>query len=125
MTAERPQRVRVTGPPRRRPPRPRTREVDAESRLGSLYVRALVREQLWLGVRTLGVLAIGLGTLPLLFWALPWLAGVRLLGIALPWWLLGVVPYPLLVLAAWRFVWRAERNEDTFAELLRELDDER
>ncbi|MCL8027467.1 hypothetical protein [Nocardioides bruguierae] len=122
MSSERPQRVRVTGPARRRPPRARVHEVDAESRLGSLYLRALVREQWWLGLRTLALLMLGLGTLPVLFFALPDLASVHVLGVGLAWWLLGVAPYPLLVALAWRHVRRAERNEDTFTALLEELD---
>ena len=116
--SEPPPRVRVTGPPRRRTAMTRVREVDAETRLGSLYLGSLLREQLWLAVRTLGALALSLGLLPVVFALVPGLADVELLGLPLAWLLLGVAAYPLLVLLGWRYLRRAERNEDAFVELM-------
>jgi hypothetical protein len=43
---------------------------------------------------------------------------VHLLGLPLPWLLLGVLVYPALVLAAWLYVRQAERNERDFSELV-------
>ncbi|ANH37994.1 hypothetical protein I601_1561 [Nocardioides dokdonensis FR1436] len=111
-------RVRVTGPPRRRTPLARTREVDDETPLGSLYLGSLLREQLWLALRTLLVLALTLGLLPVLFVLVPGLDEIAVLGLPLPWLLLGVLVYPFLVLLGWRYVLRAERNEEAFVELM-------
>lgn len=118
MTGQPPERVRVTGPPRRRTSRPRAREIDAGTSLGAVYMRSLLREQLGLALRVLALLAVTVGALPLLFHLVPSLAGVRLLGVTLPWLLLGALVYPWLLLLGWAFVRRAEANERAFAELV-------
>ena len=122
MSDERPQRVRVTGPPRRQGPRSRTGDIDEETRLGGVYLASLLREQLWLAMRIVALLALGIGSLPLVFHLAPGLTDVELLGMPLPWLLLGVVVYPVLVLLGWRYVRSAERNESDFAELLSEVE---
>jgi hypothetical protein len=43
---------------------------------------------------------------------------MRVAGVPLPWLLLGLVVYPLLVLLGWVYVRRAERNEQTFSDLV-------
>ncbi len=118
-----PPRVRVTGPPRRRAPAPRTGDIDADTRLGGIYLSSLLREQLVLAARVLVVLALAVGSLPLAFHLLPALADVRVAGVPLSWLLLGVLVYPLLLGLGWWYVRRAERNEEDFAELMRELDE--
>jgi len=118
VSDERPQRIRVTGPPRRQGPRSRTGDIDEETRLGGVYLGSLLREQLWLALRIVALLAIGVGSLPLVFHLAPGLTDVVLLGMPLPWLLLGIVVYPVLVLLGWRYVRAAERNESDFAELL-------
>ena len=118
MSEERPQRVRVTGPPRRQGPRPRTGDIDEETRHGGVYLGSLLREQLWLAIRISALLALGVGSLPLLFHVFPGLSDVSVLGMPLSWLLLGIVVYPVLVLLGWRYVRSAERNESDFAELL-------
>jgi hypothetical protein len=115
-------RVRVTGPPRRRPPTGRTSDIDAGTRLGGVYMRSLLREQLRLAVGVLAVMGLTIGLLPLVFYLAPGLSDVRLLGLPLGWLLLGVVVYPTLVLLGWGYVRRAERNEHDFAELVSEAD---
>lgn len=121
MTERPPERVRVSGPPRRRsgdPVLPRGRQIDAETRLGAIYLGSLLREQLRLALLSLAALLVVLGGLPLLFWLRPGLAEVRLLGMSLPWLLIGVAAYPFLVLVGWRYVRAAERNEADFADLV-------
>ena len=117
-----PERVRVTGPARRRTPLTRTRDIDTETRLGGIYMGSLLREQLRLAVRILLLLALGVGALPLLFHLVPGLARRQVLGLPLAWLLLGVVVYPFLVLLGWVYVRRAEGNEHDFAELLSEVE---
>ncbi|MDQ4051146.1 MAG: hypothetical protein M3237_00395 [Actinomycetota bacterium] len=118
-----PQRVRVTGPPRRRTPQqPRTGDIDEQTQLGGVYLGSLLREQLSLALRIIGLLVLGVASMPLLFHLAPGLADVHVVGLPLPWLLLGVVVYPLLLVLGWRYVVRAERNERDFAELLSELE---
>lgn len=116
--SEPPPRVRVTGPPRRRPPLARAREVDQDTALGEIYLGSLLRDQLTLAGRTLGTLVVLLGALPAVFWRWPGLAEHRVAGVPLAWLLLGVGAYPLLVGLAWSHVRRAERTEDAFTELM-------
>ena len=106
-----------------RPPgRPALRALDEQDVVGELLVRSLVRAQLVLALRlavaTLGVYAVLLGGLPLLFALAPRLRSVQLLGLPLPWLLLGVLVYPGLAFGAWVFVRAAERNERDFVELV-------
>ncbi|GAA1514937.1 hypothetical protein [Nocardioides humi] len=115
------ERVRVTGPPRHTPagrPGSRLGDVHEQTALGDVYLRSLLRAQLGLAVRLLALLAVTLGVLPLAFRLFPSLTGIAPLGIPLPWLLLGVLVHPFLLLLAWRYVRRAERNERVFAELL-------
>jgi len=114
-----PARVRVTGPPRRRQTPQRPVDLEAESPLSGVYLDSLLAAQLRLAGRILLLLALGVGSLPLVFFVLPDLAEVTPFGIPLAWLLLGVGVYPLLVLLGWRFVVRAERNERDFVDLTR------
>jgi hypothetical protein len=122
VSATPPERVRVTGPPRRGAARPRAREIDAGPRVGAIYMGSLLREQLRLALRILALLAVLVGGLPLAFHLAPGLADVRLLGVPLAWLLLGVLVYPLLVLLGWLYVRQAEANERDFADLVEEVE---
>lgn len=123
-TPEPPRRVRVTGPDRhtRARPSPRTGDIDEETPLGGVYLGSLLREQLLLAARILGLLVVTVGSLPLVFFLAPGLDDVRVVGLPLAWLLLGFCVYPWLVVLGWRYVRRAERNERDFAELMGELE---
>lgn len=119
MSDQPPQRVRVTGPPRR-PRGPVTRPgLDTGTALGSLYVGSLLRAQRSAALRSLLVLALTVGALPLLFHLVPGLTRAHVLGMPLPWLLVGVASYPVLMLIGWRHLRRAERLERDFADLVR------
>jgi hypothetical protein len=121
----RPARVRVTGPSRRaHAPRARTHDIDDQTALGDVYLGSLLREQLYLAVRILGLLALTVGSLPLLFHLFPGLADVDVAGLPVAWLLLGVLVYPWLLLLGFRFVRRAEGNERDFALLLQVLEED-
>lgn len=121
---ERPQRVRVTGPPRRRLARVPVSDIDAATPLGGVYLHSLLRDQLWLAVRVIAVLALVVGSLPLLFHFSPTLGDIRVLGIPLAWLLLAVAVYPVLWVLGWYYVRRAEGNERAFADLVADDSDE-
>ena len=121
MSEQPPPRVRVTGPPRRRADvvrTPGTREIDAETALGEVFMRSLLREQLALAARVLVALGLTVGLLPLLFHLVPSLGDVRVGPVPLAWLLLGALTYPWLVLLGWFYVRRAEHNERDFADLV-------
>ena len=64
------------------------------------------------------VVAVLLGGLPLLFAAAPDLAEVEVIGMRLPWLLLGVLAYPFLFAVAWVHVRQAERNEQDLTDFV-------
>ncbi|WP_241385785.1 hypothetical protein [Rhodococcus sp. CH91] len=113
-----PQRERVVLAERRGARMVRTRvEVQQQTEVGDAMVRGLVRAQLGLALRVALATVCLLGALPVLFHVVPGLAEVTVLGIRLPWLLLGVVGYPVLLGIAWVYVRLAERNEQDFTAL--------
>lgn len=119
--SERPVRVRVTSPRAGRPRRTSVAsEIDAQTAVGEIYMRSLVRTQLRLALGIVGVLAVTIGGLPLVFAIWPELGRVHVFGIPLPWLLLGGCAYPVLVTLAWVYARRAERNEADFRDLVRQ-----
>ena len=117
----RPRRKRVVLADRRGPHVPRVR-VEVEERTGALegLVRDLVEKQLRAALRLSGIVAVVLFGLPLMFWLVPSTGDVEVLGIRLPWLLLGVLAYPFLVVVGLMYTRRAERNEDDFLGMLEE-----
>jgi hypothetical protein len=117
-----PQRVRVTSPrmaARRRPPaRSGTSDIAEQTGVGEVYTRSLLRTQLRLGLSAVAVMGLGIGSLPVLFAVEPQLATLRVLSVPLPWVLVGVAVYPLLVAIAWWHVRASERAERDFATLV-------
>lgn len=120
MSEERPQRVRVTAPPRQPSSRPRSRlgDVHEQTPLGGVYLRSLLREQLALATGVLLLVALTLGALPLVFHLWPGLGDVEVLGLPVAWLVLGGLVYPFLLLLGWRYVRLVERNERDFADLV-------
>jgi len=116
-----PRRVRVTSP-RTGAARQRrtaaTTEIDAQTRLGEVYMSSLLRAQLRLAALVLVALGVLVAGLPLLFRLVPALIDVSLLGMPLAWVLLAFAVYPLLVLLGWLYVRTAERNERDFTDVV-------
>ena len=117
-----PKRVVVTSPrtaaARRPPGRPALQALDEQDRVGELLVRSLVRAQLLLALKLLTVLAVLIGGLPLMFALAPGTRDVVLLGLPLPWLVLGVLVYPALVLGGLVHLRLAERHERDFTDLV-------
>lgn len=117
-TAGPPPRQRVVLAQRRGARMVRTRvEVQQQTQVGDAMVRGLVRAQLGLALRLALVAVCVLGALPVLFALVPSLAEVTVRGLRLPWLLLGIVGYPVLLGIAWLYVRLAERNEQDFTDL--------
>ncbi|MGP9527437.1 MULTISPECIES: hypothetical protein [Micrococcaceae] len=113
---QRPQRVLVQAPQdasltvTRQPP-----EHTAEE----FYVRQLIRSQLRLGCSVAaGLLALLVGICSLLvFW--PVVSNIHLFHIPLPWWVLGVGMYPLIIVAGILYNRAAARNERRYRSISR------
>lgn len=93
-------------------------ELREQTEVGEVLLRSLTRAQLGLALRIFAVFGCLLLGLPALFATYPGLAGFRLLGVPLPWVLLGGAVYPLLVLMGLLYVRQAERNEREFVEII-------
>lgn len=116
---EPPQRVRVTGPRSgRSKPMSAASHINAQTELGELYMRALVRSQLRLALGTAALLGLTVGMLPLAFFFFRDLADTPILGIPVAWLLLGVGVYPVLLALGWFYLRRAEHNEAAFDDLV-------
>lgn len=112
----RPRRVRVdlAGRATRRPAYSRL-ELEEQTQVGEVLIRGLVRAQLALALSLAAVVILLLGSLPIVFAVFPVLAEVSVLGLRLPWLLLGVLAYPLLYAVGRLHVRQAERIEDDFS----------
>lgn len=122
MSDQPPRRVRVESP-RRTAARAATRravshDIDEQTHVGEVYMGTLVRTQLRLAAGVCLVFAVLLGGLPLLFAIAPALSDVHVLGVPLPWLLLGVLVHPVLIIGAYLYVRQAERNEREWVELV-------
>ncbi|MBA2415563.1 MAG: DUF485 domain-containing protein [Geodermatophilaceae bacterium] len=114
-----PERVRIDVAARRRVRVDRTlREIEEQTRVGEVLVQGLIRAQLSVALRLSAVVAVLLGGLPLLFAVAPSLSDVEVLGVRLPWLLLGVLAYPFLFTVAWVHVRQAERNEQDLTDFV-------
>ncbi|MGE9807295.1 MULTISPECIES: hypothetical protein [unclassified Janibacter] len=116
-------RVRVTrtrrGAPRRNAGRLR-QDVHDQTGLGALYLDHLMRAQRRLALLVIGLGALLLGGLPVLFAVLPAAGRLDVAGVPLPWLLLGFVVYPTVFLVARAYTRASERIEDQFVEIVGE-----
>jgi hypothetical protein len=117
------QRVRITHPRteavRRVPTRPPSREIDEQTQVGAVYMDSLIRSQRRLAVMVCLTITALLMGIALLGAFAPRFAQLHLLGVPLPWVVLGALVYPVLIALAAYTVRKAERNEHAFTELVR------
>lgn len=86
--------------------------------VGDLYLQSLMRSQLGLSLRVLTVFVTLFLGLPLLFFFEPGISKHKIFGISLPWFILGIGMYPLLIGLAWVYNRSANRIDDEFIGLL-------
>jgi hypothetical protein len=111
-------RVRVVLSERKGVSRPVRTVVDIQENtgVGELLRSNLIGSQLNVALRFAAGAGLTLGVLPLLFWLVPDIGRMELLGIRVPWLLLGVLVYPFLVLVGYWHTRAAERVEQNFAD---------
>jgi hypothetical protein len=116
-------RERITHPRteavRRVPARPPSHEIDEQTQLGAVYMDSLIRSQRRLAIIVCFTIAVLLVGTALLGAFAPRFATLHLLGVPLPWVVLGFLVYPTLIALAAYTVRHAERNERAFSELVR------
>jgi hypothetical protein len=94
------------------------RELEEQTPVGEIFLGALMRRQLSLSLRVAGTLVAVLGAQPLVAWLWPAYGQLHLFAIPLPWLVLGVGSYPLMIALGLYYVRHAERIDDEFSELL-------
>ena len=107
-------------PHRRDPERAgrRLRDLLEQTQVGAVFLSALMRRQLRLSLAVTIAFLVGLGVQPVLPVIWPGYGDASVLGLPLPWVVLGVLTYPLLVVLGLLYVRRAEGIDDDFTDLL-------
>src|SRR5665213_3131133 len=80
------------------------REIAEQTVVGEVLVRSLLHAQLRLAIYAGALAAVLIGGLPVVFVLFPGLENVHVLGVPVPWLLLGAVVYPGVCLGAWVYV---------------------
>ncbi|PKW13564.1 hypothetical protein [Saccharopolyspora spinosa] len=93
-------------------------ELEEQTSVGEVLVRHLVKVQLRSALVLTGVVAAVLLGLPLLFWGVPAIGDLEVLGFRVTWLLLGVLIYPFLVLIGYLCTRNAERHERDFTHMV-------
>ena len=93
-------------------------EVEEQTSIGEALVRNLIRVQLRAALGLAGLVLVLLGALPLVCYYSPTFANYAVVGIRLPWLLLGVVPFPLLFTVGFWYQRLAERHERDFVHMV-------
>lgn len=111
-------RVRVVLAERKGVARPVRTVVDIHegTGVGELLRSNLIGSQLTVALRFAVGAGITLGILPLLFALVPEIGKISILGLRLPWLVLGVLVYPFLLGMGWWHTRTAERVEQNFAD---------
>ncbi|GAB3576039.1 hypothetical protein GCM10027445_39440 [Amycolatopsis endophytica] len=114
------QRVVLADPrSRRTPPTLRARlELEQQTSWGELLIRDLVKHQLRTAIGLSALVLVLLGALPLAFYLWPGFAALRVVGVPLAWLLLGLLPFPLLLLTGLAYNRLAERHERDFVDMI-------
>lgn len=93
-------------------------ELEEQTSWGEMLITELVENQLRTALR-LAALVLGvLGALPLVFYFSPTLADLTVIGVPVPWLLLGVAPFPLLFGVGLWYNRLAERHERDFVDII-------
>jgi hypothetical protein len=91
-------------------------EVEDLTSVGKVLLRRLMWIQLMLSLRLMLLIVVVLVSIPLAFLLVPSLGTTNILGLRLPWLLLGLAVYPFFVAVAWFYNRSADRAEQGFAE---------
>jgi len=94
------------------------RELEEQTPVGAIFLGSLMRRHLSLSLRVAATLGIVLGVQPLIARMWRGYGDIHLLGIPLPWLILGVGSYPVLIALGLYYVRKAETIDDEFSDLL-------
>ena len=95
-------------------------DIQENTDVGALLRANLIKNQLSVALRFAALAGGVLALLPLLFWLFPDIGRTEVLGLRVPWLLLGILVYPFLLVIAWWHTCIAERVEQGFADHVQE-----
>jgi hypothetical protein len=93
-------------------------ELEEQTSYGEELVSQFIRTQMWTAIRKAAVVGVPLLCLPAVFFLLPELADITVAGVALPWLVIGIAPFPLLFGIAYWYNSVAERHERDFVAMV-------
>lgn len=91
-------------------------ELEHQGGAGEMILGQHMRTQLSLAIRLMLLTVLVLGGIPVAFLLVPSLGTFSVLGLPLPWLLLGFAVYPFFVAVAWFYTRSADHNEHEFAD---------
>jgi hypothetical protein len=93
-------------------------ELEEQTSVGEKLVRDLIRQQLKSAFGLAFAVLIGMCLLPITFYLVPQISDLKILGIPIPWLVLGLAPFPILYGVGWVFRRQAERHERDFVNMV-------
>lgn len=91
---------------------------DRNTALDPIYLRTVLRVNLTTSLVHFALFLVVVLGGPLAFWIFPGLASVTVGPLPLPWFYLGILVFPLLVLIGLRYLRDVEEDEDEFSDLV-------
>ncbi|MGQ0839894.1 hypothetical protein [Actinokineospora sp.] len=93
-------------------------ELEQQTSWAEEVVRGFIRTQFRTAAWLAALVILLFGSLPLLFFLLPGMSEIAVAGVALPWLLLGILPFPLLFGIGYWYNVLAERHERDFVDMV-------
>ncbi|WP_216212682.1 hypothetical protein [Amycolatopsis aidingensis] len=93
-------------------------ELEEQTSWGELLIKDLMKAQLRTGLLLALLVLLVLGAMPLAFYLVPTLSDLSVIGVPLPWLLLGIAPFPLLFGVGLWYNRLAERHERDFVDMI-------
>lgn len=93
-------------------------ELAEQTSVGEALVRDLIHRQFRAALGCSAVVVLVLGAVPIVFYCYPAFAAITVIGVRLPWLVLGVLPFPLLFGVGYGYSRLTERYEKDFVTLV-------
>ncbi len=93
-------------------------ELEEQTSVGEKLIRDLIKQQLKSAFGLAFAVLVGMCLLPITFYLFPVIGDLEVLGIGVPWLVLGLAPFPILYGVGWVFRRQAERHERDFVNMV-------
>jgi uncharacterized membrane protein len=93
-------------------------ELEEQTSWGELLIKDLVKAQLRTGLLLALLVIVVLGSMPVTFYFVPSFGRLSIIGVPLPWLILGILPFPLLFGIGLWYNRLAERHERDFVDMI-------